>query len=233
MNYRIKLETSLILIYLVWIALGIEMAFSLYRFQWMTALIAFATFFLTLLPFALQRKFELSIPNSFLAAVIFFISATLFLGEVSNFYERFWWWDILLHGGSALGFGILGFVVMLYLTQSSKIQASPSLITVFSFSFALAVGVLWEIFEFSIDQLFGLNMQKSGLRDTMSDLIVDALGAFLASVNGYVYLRFGPQDILSKLIHQCCRENIRHFRKQLSLLREMRRERRVASRKEA
>jgi hypothetical protein len=48
--------------------------------------------------------------------------------------------------------------------------------------------VLWEIFEFAGDQLFGMNMQKEGLTDTMWDLIVDTLGAFVAAVFGYFYL---------------------------------------------
>jgi hypothetical protein len=40
-----------------------------------------------------------------------------------------------------------------------------------------------------MDSLFGINMQKSGLPDTMWDLIVDALGALLVSIVGYFYLR--------------------------------------------
>ena len=34
-------------------------------------------------------------------------------------------------------------------------------------------------------------MQKSGLLDTMSDLIIDAAGAFVASMTGYFYLKAG------------------------------------------
>lgn len=61
--------------------------------------------------------------------------------------------------------------------------------------FALGVGALWEIFEFTMDSLFGMNMQKpmlgdpSGLTDTMWDLIVDATGALVISVLGWRYLK--------------------------------------------
>ncbi len=54
---------------------------------------------------------------------------------------------------------------------------------------------MWEIFEFGMDQLLGTNMQKpmlgdpSGLTDTMWDIIVNAIGAFVISFIGYVYLR--------------------------------------------
>ncbi len=46
-----------------------------------------------------------------------------------------------------------------------------------AFSFAVSIGTLWEVFEFGMDILFGLSMQKSGVIDTMDDLIVDAIGA--------------------------------------------------------
>ncbi len=65
-------------------------------------------------------------------------------------------------------------------------DVSPLLVAVFAFTFAITMGVLWEIFEFAIDWVFGTTMQSwdlphdttligrafqgSGLRDTMSDL---------------------------------------------------------------
>ena len=59
----------------------------------------------------------------------------------------------------------------------------------FSFCFAVTLGVLWEIYEFSVDYLFGWNMQRSGINDTMTDLMVDALGAFAVSLLGYLYMK--------------------------------------------
>ena len=71
----------------------------------------------------------------------------------------------------------------------------PSLLTVFSFCFAIALGALWEIFEFAMDSFFGFNMQKTGLRDTMWDMIVNTVGALIASISGYVYLRYGWRGV--------------------------------------
>lgn len=53
---------------------------------------------------------------------------------------------------------------------------------------AMTVGVLWELFEFAMDTLFGFNMMKSGLPDTMGDFIVNTLGAALAALAGVIYL---------------------------------------------
>ena len=72
----------------------------------------------------------------------------------------------------------------------------------FSFCFALAMGSMWEIFEFGVDVIFGANMQKArnleeiygvfdtrlGVIDTMRDLIVDAIGALIVSVTGYIHM---------------------------------------------
>jgi uncharacterized membrane protein YjdF len=76
----------------------------------------------------------------------------------------------------------------------------PGFVAFFAFLFAVAIGALWEIFEFAMDALFGMNMQKpmlgdpSGLTDTMWDLIVDTLGALVISILGYRYVRIGKNE---------------------------------------
>jgi hypothetical protein len=57
----------------------------------------------------------------------------------------------------------------------------------------LASGVLWEIFEFLIDELttmFGYeaSMTQYGINDTMTDLLFDLLGAVLAATWATAYL---------------------------------------------
>jgi hypothetical protein len=213
---KVKLEPSLGFVYAIWVILFVEFGLALFRFQWLTSFVALGTFVVTLLPFFLQKKFKLSIPNYFIASIVFFIAATLFFGEESHFYYKFWWWDSMLHGFSAIGFGVLGFIIMVYLCQSSKLKASPFLIALFSFSFALAIGALWEIFEFAMDQTFGTSMQKSGLPDTMKDLIVDSIGGIIASISGYLYLCYGKNALLSSLIHPVLKENKKIFRTKIT-----------------
>ncbi len=80
------------------------------------------------------------------------------------------------------------------------------------FCFAVASGAIWEIFEFLMDQFFGLNMQKSGLMDTMTDLIMDSLGAFLASAFGYIYL-INKKSKLTVSINSFIKSNPSLFKK--------------------
>lgn len=150
--------------------------------------IAGITFLLTLVPVYFAQRMEVKLPLSFIAAIVVFIFATIFLGEAIDFYEKYWWWDIVLHGGSALGFGLIGFLFVFTLFEGDRYAAPPVVVAFMALNFAVTIGVLWEIFEFAMDQWFGLNMQKSGLVDTMGDLIVDVAGASLGAGAGYLYL---------------------------------------------
>lgn len=150
--------------------------------------VALSALMLTVLPGHLASRVRLTLPPGFLAAIALFIMASIYLGELHDFYTRFWWWDLVLHGGSAMGFGILGFLLVFMLFEGDRYAAPPWALGALSFCLAITVGTLWEVFEFAMDVLFGFNMQKSGLPDTMGDLIVNALGAAIAAVAGVVYL---------------------------------------------
>jgi hypothetical protein len=155
---------------------------------WPAVFVTLAALLLTFLPGQLASRVGLRLPPSFLAAIALFVLATLYLGEVQDFYDRFWWWDLALHFGSAMGFGILGFLLVFMLFQGNRYAAPPWAVGVLSFCLAMTAGVLWEIFEYAMDTLFGFNMMKSGLPDTMGDFIVNTLGAALAAVAGVIYL---------------------------------------------
>ena len=139
--------------------------------------------------------------------------ASLFLGEIKSYYTLFWWWDIILHIGSGIAFGFIGFLILYVLYKGDKIKAKPSTIAIFSFSFGLAIGALWEIFEFAIDNILRTNLQKSGLVDTMWDLIVDGFGALIASIIGYFYIKKEKKGLFNKLVKEFKKENPKLFRK--------------------
>lgn len=110
-------------------------------------------------------------------------------------------WDIEI---PRVMLGALGFSMIAIFNNTERIplNLSPFFIAAFAFCFALAMGALWEIYEFSADALFGTNMQKfalddgtplvgqAALKDTMKDIIVDTLGALVMSVVGYISLKY-------------------------------------------
>jgi hypothetical protein len=197
---------------LIWLVLLIEGVLSLASGRFTVTFIALSTTALTLAPIYSHRLTGVHIPSSFLVAIALFLFATLFLGEVWDFYERFWWWDVSLHMGSAMGFGLIGVVLMLILVKGERLTAAPVTVALFAFCFAVMIGAVWEICEFAIDQTFGLNMQKSGLVDTMWDLIVDCLGAAVGAAFGYLYLTGKEGFGLSSTIREFVIRNRHLFR---------------------
>jgi hypothetical protein len=56
-------------------------------------------------------------------------------------------------------------------------------------------------------------MQKSGLVDTMEDLMINALGSLVASVTGYVYLVRNSAGLLGRSLAQFIALNKRLYQK--------------------
>ena len=121
----------------------------------------------------------------------------------SNFYFVIPHWDTILHAFSGAMLGALGFSLVSILNGSKRLRLklSPFFIALFAFCFALAAGSVWEIYEYTFDGLLTLNMQKyaledgtllvgrEALRDTMKDIIVDALSALIISILGFFTIK--------------------------------------------
>lgn len=199
--------------------MGVELLLLVLDSQWLNALLMVAIIVIVLSPTLLGRRLPVVIPAEFQIVAIVFVFAALFLGEVRSYYERIWWWDIALHTSSGLLLGLFGFLLVYVLNENERadLHMRPRFVAMFAFLFAVAVGALWEVFEFSMDQLFGTRMQKpmlgddSGLTDTMWDLIVDTVGAFVISVLGWSYMRTRRRSFIENWIRKFIERNPRLF----------------------
>lgn len=163
------------------------------------------------LPSLLEKRFHIRIPNSTAVLYFIFLYCAIYLGEVRSFYYVIPHWDTFLHAMSAMMLGSLGFSLVQILNDSpdTSVHLSPRFVGLFAFCFAVAVGALWEIYEFSFDGLLQMNMQKfrlengteligrAALSDTMEDIITDVLGALVVSVGGAWALHFRKQKALA------------------------------------
>ncbi|MBQ7718549.1 MAG: hypothetical protein IJT38_04555 [Clostridia bacterium] len=154
-------------------------------------------------PSIIEKRLSLNIPNKMTVIYFVFLYCAIYLGEVRNFYYIIPYWDSFLHCLSGAMLGFLGFLIVRLFNESEKVSVrlSPLFLAVFAFCFSLALGTLWEIYEFTGDFVFGLNMQKyrtaegvlllgrAALSDTMKDMIVDAIGALVISVFGYFFIK--------------------------------------------
>jgi hypothetical protein len=217
---------------LYWVLLGIlqtvmlvELVVLVSSNQWPTALQVAIIMALTLAPVTLRSKLPVKIPSEFQILAIGFVFASLFLGEIQSYYQLLWWWDASLHASSGLMFGIVGFLLVYVLNENERIDINlrPRFLALFAFVFSMAVGALWEVFEFAMDQAFGLQMQKprlgdpSGLTDTMWDLAFDAIGAVIISTFGWWYLIRGQRSFIEDWIRKFIAYNRQMFRKKKPL----------------
>jgi hypothetical protein len=199
----------------------VELAALLFGKQWLNGVLVLAIMALTLAPAVLGPRLPVRIPTEFQILTLVFVFAALFLGEMRNYYNRFWWWDIALHSSSGLLFGVLGFLLVYVLNENERValQMRPRFVALFAFVLAIAVGTLWEIFEFGMDQAFGMQMQKpslgdpSGLMDTMWDLIVNAISALAISAFGWWYMVRDERSFIENWIDKFNRHNRQLFRR--------------------
>ena len=155
------------------------------------------------LPDLFERRFNMDIPSYLVIMYLIFLYCAIFLGEVRSFYYDIPYWDMILHGFSAAMLGLFGYSVIFLLNANKNVplQLSPAFMCLFAFTFALMCGVLWEIYEFTFDGLWGMNMQKfmaqdgtmfigrAALADTMEDLVVDTIGAGIVCLINYGILK--------------------------------------------
>lgn len=151
-------------------------------------------------PVFLSKRFRFVFPPFLYSIYIVFLYCAIFLGEVRSFYYAVPFWDDILHCMSSVMSGIFGFMMISILNrkEGATTHLSPVFTALFAFCFSVMVGAVWEIYEFSADSLFGLNMQKfiledgtvligqEALSDTMFDIIIDCAGAAIASVLGFI-----------------------------------------------
>ncbi|MBU5450406.1 hypothetical protein [Acetivibrio sp. MSJd-27] len=160
--------------------------------------------FAMLLPSILKKRMNLVIPSNMMLLFTIFLYCAIYLGEVKSFYYQVPHWDTILHTFSGAMLGALGFSFVTFLNKTERVplNLSPLFVAAFAFCFAVMLGVVWEIYEFTADSLLATNMQKfalesgqplvgrEALSDTMKDLIVDMIGAFVMSAIGYISLKY-------------------------------------------
>ena len=91
-------------------------------------------------------------------------------------------------------FGIVMFIVGYDIFSSldkryCDIKLNKKIKIIFSILFALSVGSIWEMYEYSVDGILNLDTQKTGeligrmaIKDTMTDLFSPTIGTLLTVI---------------------------------------------------
>jgi uncharacterized membrane protein YjdF len=178
------------------LVMAVQLVLLVIRQEAPQAVFVAAIMAVTIAPALFRTRLPVEIPSEIEVVAVLFIFATLFLGEIHDYYQRYWWWDMVLHTTSGLLLGMLGFMIVYVLNENRHVDVHmrPAFVALFAFFFAVGLGAIWEIFEFAMDRVFGTDMQPatpgdpSGLTDTIHDLIVDTVGAAVVSLFGWRYI---------------------------------------------
>ena len=169
--------------------------------NWDNVLWCVVTLVLFMIPSFIERRIKVDVPDTLEVIVLFFIFAAEILGEIAEFYYAVPAWDTVLHTANGFLAAAVGLALIDILNREERfaISLTPVFVAIFAFCFSMTIGVLWEFFEFTMDTVFGMNMQKDtivngvldiGLHDTMWDLIVNFVGATVFSTIGYFYIKY-------------------------------------------
>jgi VanZ family protein len=156
---------------------------------------AFALF-TTFIPTIIKRHYQIGIP--WVLELLIFLAILLHVGGgVLGLYDLYPNWDTLTHFVSTFMLGVVSLTVIylihVYWSGLTMDLRAIMVVTVFVGAF---LGVVWELMEWAVDQAFGTTEQL-GLDDTMKDLVMDMIGAFVAAVLGGRWIHNGSLQFMT------------------------------------
>lgn len=164
------------------------------------------------IPWAIEKRFKVDIPNYLEIIITVFLFCSIVLGNIHNFLVTVQGYDKFLHTVSGVFIAIIGFEFIHVWNEygNSPVKMGPGMMSIFALTFSISLLVLWEFYEFGVDTIaYNLNAntdrnmqryqwlndsnvfpQPYGLMDTMLDLIVGAIGATIVSLFGWRVLLY-------------------------------------------
>ena len=133
------------------------------------------TLVLLLIPSLIQINLKIELPTALEITILVFVFAAEILREIQSYYIKFPFWDTVLHTINGFLMAAIGFALVDILNRSKKfsIQLSPVFLAIVAFCFSMTIGVIWEFFEYGMDQFFGLDMQKDTVIQGFSSVLLD------------------------------------------------------------
>lgn len=142
------------------------------------AFLCIVSLLLFMIPRLVETKLKIELPDLLECTIYIFIFAAEILGEINNFYQIIPFWDTILHTLNGFLCAAIGFSLVDLLNRNSRrVNLSPLYLALVSFCFSMTVGVCWEFFEFSMDNVTGTDMQKDTLVQNINSVYLNETGA--------------------------------------------------------
>lgn len=135
-------------------------------------------------PWIIKKLFHYQMCNLLKFCYYIFVLLGLVLGSIMGFYKLIPYYDKFVHFLS----GIISSVVALIFLKEANTNTKKTPIwfqMFFILCFSLFIASFWEFLEFFYDKITGADSQyvmKTGVDDTMTDMLVAFLGSILFSI---------------------------------------------------
>ncbi len=209
-------KSSFMVYFILRILVIVMMVLQLLNRNYENVFLCALTLLLLVIPSLVQITFKVELPTVLEIIILVFIFAAEILGEISEFYLMFPFWDTVLHTMNGFLAAAIGFSLVDLLNRSERtvFSLSPLFMAIVAFCFSMTIGVIWEFFEFGMDQIGGFDMQKDTVIHTISSVMLNPEGRNMpfairgiteTAVNGQElglggYLDIGLIDTMEDLI---------------------------------
>lgn len=174
LTYKETKRSSLLVYLILRFLVIVCMVLQLIHGEFANAFLCLLSLFLLLIPIIIQRKFEITLPNTLEIIIYLFIFSAEILGEINNFYHLIPYWDTILHTLNGFLATAVGFSLIDLLNKNSKkFKLSPVYLCLVAFCFSMTIGVLWEFFEYAADRFLLFDMQKDEVVNSISTVTLD------------------------------------------------------------
>ena len=174
-----KNEKGLCIVYIVLrvIVVGVMIARLIDR-DYNNVFLCLLTLVLFMIPSFMEGKLKIDVPNVLEVIILIFIFAAEILGEIGEYFVNVPNWDVMLHTTTGFLAAAVGLSLVELLNGSKRVsmKLSPLFVALVAFCFSMTIGVLWEFFEFGVDHLFNMDMQKDTVIHTIRSVALHPEG---------------------------------------------------------
>ena len=195
----IRRQPVVFAVYLVLRLIGLaSLVSAILRQEYESAFVCVLVLFLFMLPFFIQKNFGICLPSTLEIIILLFIFAAEILGELQSYFIQYPYWDTMLHTTNGFLCAAVGFSLIDILNRDAKIKftLSPVYVALAAFCFSMTIGVLWEFFEFGMDRLFHMDMQKDTIVHTISSVMLDPTNSNIPiTIDGITSVAVNGRDL--------------------------------------
>ena len=168
-------KSSFIVFYILRALVIVTLVRQIFLHNYEGAFFCVLTIALLYVPSWVQVRLRIELPPPLEITILCFIFAAEILGEVNAFYVNVPNWDTMLHTINGFLAAAVGFSMVLLLNDNENLtfDLSPFFLAMVAFCFSMTIGVLWEFFEFGMDRVFHLDMQKDTVVQSITSVMLD------------------------------------------------------------